>query len=200
MHKVILAYETQTTPVPAGTDFASTFKLSLLDALYLVRTAWSAVTKETIANCFRHAGFGLQSSACDAAGDAAVSGTAEFNATFESAVAVTGAETTADDYRAVDENLTTSAILSVAEITIQATGKNDDNDSEEEEEDETDVENIPITAREAGGFMDKLKSFVMQYPNSEHVLDQLDKLSDFVRKCEAAEKKQKKIVDFFKTV
>ena len=33
------------------------FNLSLLDALYMLRSAWNKVTETTVSNCFRHAGF-----------------------------------------------------------------------------------------------------------------------------------------------
>jgi hypothetical protein len=33
------------------------YKLSLLDALHLLRRAWGQVTEEAINNCFRHAHF-----------------------------------------------------------------------------------------------------------------------------------------------
>ena len=33
------------------------FSISVFDALHYIKSAWDMVTKATIANCFRHAGF-----------------------------------------------------------------------------------------------------------------------------------------------
>ena len=37
------------------------FKISLLDALQMVRAAWDSVTAETAVNCFHRGGFSLPS-------------------------------------------------------------------------------------------------------------------------------------------
>lgn len=41
----------------AGTAFELIKKITPLDAVYLAKTAWDQVTKETVQNCFRKAGF-----------------------------------------------------------------------------------------------------------------------------------------------
>ena len=54
VQKLLVAFDSR----DENTEFATeNFKFSVLDALHTVRTAWGFVTEETIANCYRHAGF-----------------------------------------------------------------------------------------------------------------------------------------------
>ena len=53
--------------IDSGADLENINKnISLLDALHLLRSSWQSVSKETIANCFRHAGFVPEPSTGDA--------------------------------------------------------------------------------------------------------------------------------------
>ena len=44
--------------INAGAN-TSDFKITLLDGLHIMKTAWESVTESTISNCFRKAGFSL---------------------------------------------------------------------------------------------------------------------------------------------
>jgi len=53
MRRLLVEFESHTS-IPNG-QFS--FGLTLLDAMYIARTAWGCVTDTTIANCFYHSGF-----------------------------------------------------------------------------------------------------------------------------------------------
>ena len=122
--KVVKRYLTY---VNDGLSAAKNFNISVLDALYNMRWAWDRVTKETVANCFRHAGF-LDTSSANSDIDNIDTGLAD-DSQIESLIEKLDEKTnntiSAEEYISFDMELETTAEISVSEIVSSISDKKD---------------------------------------------------------------------------
>ena len=116
----LLSYINDTESATSAT--ASNFYISVLDALYFMRWAWDLST-ETVANCFRHAGFVDPSqdntdtnSVTNDPGESAIEDLLE---RLQETTAVT---VTAEEYVSFDTEVETTAEMSVTEIVKSMSG------------------------------------------------------------------------------
>ena len=194
-------------------DFASSFNITLLEALFTVRAAWKAVDETTIANCFRHAGFGVRpSSACTVSAEsdcpnldpqpALESGSDAddaFNTEFQRAIALfpdTSALSSAADFKGVDDNIATTAILSSSELAQCFQSSKEQSEDEEDEEEEEVKE---PTLKEVDAALTVMRNFSLCVPDCHRtsMFDIVDKLHGIIQDTQQTRKKQTTLTSFF---
>ena len=201
LQKLIIAFNA--TPDEEKKAFPTVYKLSVLDALYTVRAAWGCVSDETIANCFRHAGFGRQTTqqSADCTHEAAGLSAVYTQASQALGVCPTaGGDKAADDFFAVDEGVITTEILSAADIASMLTQKKEGEEEDSEEEEEQDVEpRKPPSSREAAEGLEVIKAYAMsQESTTSETFDLIEKLELFFRDSALQAHKQSTITGLFK--
>lgn len=147
------------------------YQINVMEALYMIIIAWHSVTQNTLANCFRHAGFSTT-----AAYTTDASATPEpdrvqtevlqnLSAQLETA-GIDGVDIQA--YINVDESLQTTRELTVKELAERATNQiaerqatpwqSTNENAEDSSDDETEAPRVP-TVREARDAVETLRLF-----------------------------------------
>jgi hypothetical protein len=185
--------------IAEGDKTAASFSINVLDALYMMRTAWGAVTSETIANCFRHAGFVVSGSATPTSTVA----TEDRAGPLYDELLATGYPSTAsfDDYAGVDNDLETAGALTTKEIVKAVkTSRIAGEESSDDDDDDTDVPVAAVTASQACAAVAQLRVFLQSKENvSAACLDAVGYLETEVNAQSLRQQKQKCINDFFNT-
>ncbi|XP_037290737.2 tigger transposable element-derived protein 4 [Rhipicephalus microplus] len=163
-------------------------KLSVLDAMHYIASAWDAVTQETIANSFRHCGFtrsgGCFSEAAVLDDDEPEFGRLELPGSFA-------------DYVGADDDVAVCSAVSLDDI-IETVRPDSAETSDEEEMDDTAEASASVpTYTDVLDYVDNIRRFACAY----------DEVGDLLQDVAALERKlmrrgwansQKKITDFFK--
>ena len=195
----LLSYINDTESATSAT--ASNFYISVLDALYFMRWAWDRVSTETVANCFRHAGFVDPSqdntdtnSVANDPGESAIEDLLE---RLQETTAVT---VTAEEYVSFDTEVETTAEMSVTEIVKSMSGSGT-TDPESAEEDDCECETTQVrhvSTREAKDALKTLVQYAQQHEQGEKLFTMLMSAEDAMDKLACQAKKQTSIKDFFK--
>lgn len=214
LQKYLIHIESQATEVNASaSQIMKAFKFSILDALYMLRTAWSKVTEVTIANCFRHAGFKRQESAAGESIESATSLVQCEKTTsdpdvmnmnlFDRLKDLVQEEVCAEAFYSVDTELPTceEATITTLISDVQQTQSNQEGNSEAEEDGEDDdgMQEVPVlvSAQEAQSALAMLRKYGEQQ-GAEDMIDNICLLEQQLNKQLLSSKKQKTITDFFK--
>ena len=184
------------------------FPFNLIHALQATRSAWSLVAQETVANCFRHAGFvaakknGEEEEAATTpvelpADDTILGGTVQQLQTLGFSLG----EASATDITTVDDELHTTGLLSTSDIIAAGPSSQCQSDAEEEEEDDCAEDNTPPTVSEARKYAAGLLQFVMSKANVPHdAIECMMKAAQYVETLATRDAKQTTIHHFFKKV
>lgn len=183
---------------------SASFKLNVLDALHIMRSSWSYVEEKSIVNCFRHAGFVSAAAAVPIADDDNQEAEAE-----EVPVAVMappgfsqlGEGVSWEDFVHVDDEVETTAVLSVKEIADSVREISLCETVVEEEEDDSVTREIP-TSKQAATCVDTLMDFLQMRPlsdASDTFMDNLRAMQTFIHNTAITEAKQTSITDFFRS-
>ena len=186
--------------VSAEPTTSETFRISVLDALYDLRSAWDKVTEKTVKNCFRHAGFSKESDVTE--DPPLVAETDELENAMESLAAVTSLQTTAQDFISIDADVETTAEVSLSEL-VQSVQSQNNAESESDDETEMESQDEPerrVTALEARAAIATLRRFAEQQEKGDCLFGHLGIVEDKVEEISSSNLKQKTLLDFFKRV
>lgn len=169
-----------------SSDTESFEEVTLLDAIRFVKKAWGMVTQKTIKNCWCHAGF---SSEFDEEDDLPLNQWLAHN----------NLQHDLAPFLLFDEDVSTHAELTDAEIVEQVASNREESGSEDEENDPEvgDFMAPPVTV-----VLNNIKTIIAYYesvPDSHSELVQLDKMQSDLQKTALLNKKQSKLTDFFKS-
>ena len=175
---------------------ASFFYISMLDALYFMRWAWDRVSTETVANCFRHAGFVDPSQDnTDTNSVANDPGESAMEDLLERLQETTAKTVTAEVYVSFDTEVETTAEMSVSEIMKSMSGTKD---PESAEEDDCEITQVPqISTHEAKDALKTLVQYAQQLEQGEKLFSILMSAEDMMDRLACQAKKQTSIKDFF---
>ncbi|KAH8030886.1 hypothetical protein HPB51_012226 [Rhipicephalus microplus] len=164
-------------------------KLSVLDAVHYIASAWDAITPETIVNCFRHCGFNRRGACSTSEAAVPVDDEPEFgNLELPGSFA---------DYIGADDNVAVCSAVSLDDI-METVRPDTAVTSEEEEMDDT---------AEAGSSAPAYVDVLCYVDNIRRFACARDEIGDLLPDVTALERKlmhrgwtnsQKKIADFFK--
>lgn len=170
------------------------FTINILDALHMLRTAWSLVTPETIENCFKHSGFSkviTQTKVCEY--DIKIE--SKFNEMFEQATSILNCSVSLVDYLKIDSNVYTSQVLSDNEIIELVKSGNTDEISDGSEDETIQIETIPSTL-DIRKMLSGIRRFLDKKSNGE-MSQNIDKIEEFVENRLISSLIQKSITDYF---
>ena len=132
----------------------TTFNISVLEALYIMKKAWDDVSATVVENCFRHAGFSLEQEISEAESEITTRGVAEeekdLGSLFGRLKDVVTVEATLDAFISVDDD----DVPTTEETSIAADLRDGESDDEAEEE------TVPTTSAEARSALLTLKKFI----------------------------------------
>lgn len=173
--------------------------MNLLDAIHILQKSWEDVKPETIANCFRKAGFTIQESANVEVVEEStpIPEPLEWT-TFQEHFKCQ--ETNFDAYLDVDSEVIVAEHPSDEDI-INAVTHRDDSDEGEEDEIDSNVTSVHVqpTVNQAFQAIDILRTFIHgQSSVNESVFTSLNLVESFVEKVRENRVKQMKMTDFFK--
>ena len=210
MQRLDLAVEA--APGPVG-DCQTLMKFDMLQALTAIRTAWGLVTQQTVANCFRHAGFVKPSE--DKEDEDDMEG-AEQSASQESTTPVPVVEEsnpssslsrlrslgvevdgTAKDFINVDSELETSGMPSIEDLVAQAKPSTSKNDSDSDDEADAPPQKVPSLA-EAKAAIDVLQRYIFSKVVSDADIESIFVVDRVVDKASVSAAKQTTLDRFFK--
>ena len=180
------------------------FKISILDALYMLRTAWSKVTETTIANCFRHAGFKHQdpseSDLLVPSDSEEATGEVEVTNLFERLQDLVTDEVSAEAFYSIDNDLLTCEEAQISSLVgdVQVEQNLEAEADEEDDPDDGDVEAM-VSAKEATLALATLRRYSEQQ-GVEDLINNTCLMDQQLNKHLLSNRKQKTITDFFKHV
>lgn len=141
-------------------ETSSEVHISILDALFMLRTAWHLVSSTTIANCFRHAGFLQPESQPETAAE-----DPEDDIPLAALRRLTSG-VRFDDYTSIDDDIPTCADLSDTDIINSiisqrgSTSMTENNDEQDNDDDQDPTP--PRTISEALNGLDTVRDFLHQ--------------------------------------
>lgn len=178
-------------------DSGEPFQFSLLDALFMVRTAWNQVTEETIARCFAKAGFDITTPGEDKENSLEVDELIPLMQQLQVPDDVsTAAYVNADDGVATCEQTTDEDIVT----SILNPGSVDDCESEDTSEDEAeepDREEAVSSLSGALSGLSQLRSFLQHSSEDQKVHQSLQVLEKALVDVKLGRLRQTQMTDFF---
>lgn len=170
------------------------FKPTVLDAMIYTQTAWEKVTALTIANCFRHAGFGYPASGNDVAPEEGEVDSRSVEDLARHVCQLVGVETSnCDGYADIDAEVATLGTLSDEDIVTQIQLDAIQQDVQEDEESDYDEPPAPPSEEAVSGAFQVLKRhFQCREPSKLKDLLALETSTIWL-------KKQTTLSDFFST-
>ncbi|KAJ4430271.1 hypothetical protein ANN_22483 [Periplaneta americana] len=173
----------------SGIDTEEMVKIDLLDACRMIQNAWQKVTCDTVANCFRKAGFVHQRDESQPQQDSEDITPVEY---WEDV----GHDLPYETFVSFDDSLAVCGELTDEDILAEVRNKKAKNaSSDEEEENQSKLPEISLpTSTEAIFHFRELKRFIEGHQNVHGSLfDALNKLEDFTVTQKINKKKQTKI-------
>lgn len=175
------------------TETSKTYKINILDAICFLCSSWNCVSQQTIANCFRKAGF-LNSDVVAVDDNEAED---DFlDTTWRDLQEKMNLTTSFNDFVSVDQELLPCGVQNLEELCAETEGKSvgDDSEGETEPEEKT----IPKCG-EALKFLDGYRNYLSGVDNvPENIIKCLWELENYTQKNFCVKSNQKKIDDFFK--
>nr|XP_042910876.1 tigger transposable element-derived protein 4-like [Parasteatoda tepidariorum] len=171
------------------TESSQKLPITLLDASRMCLNAWSKVSKKTIANCFRKAGFIRNTVPSELFNEENL----PLPVAWEDNIPF-------DDYVSMDENIDICGELSDKDILSEVlNNQNITTEDEEDIEDEVEEQRPIPTSSEAVVHLSEYRRYAEgQSDVSEAVFRAINILEDFVRKNQASSLKQSDIAKYFK--
>ena len=188
--EMILHIEGQTRGLKADQDFL----VDEYQALVYLKSAWAQVTEETITNCFRHAGFKRTNEDTHTTPPTPVDD--NFDNLFTRLSDLVSLDTTAEAYTDIDNEITTTAEMSISDIVADIKAQDDDEQDEPGQELIATPEPIPTAAQARDALM-VVRRF-LDKNGSEKSITALDTVQDFIDDCTLKTMKQSSIQSFFK--
>ncbi|GFN91634.1 tigger transposable element-derived protein 6 [Plakobranchus ocellatus] len=157
---------------------ASAFHISVLAALYHMRWAWSMVTPETIANCFRHAGFcRVEDEAASAPGQDCDAITEELSAFFAN---IDDADSGPEDYVNIDKDLPVSGDVTV-DVIVDSVKEKEPSPDDDDGDEAMPAPVLPhVTGRDAKTAVETLKHYALQHKDGASLFNMLCQMEDKV--------------------
>ena len=144
-------------------DNETDFRTTVLDAIVLLKQAWSEVSSTTIANCFKHSGFVHPTTSEGDQLDEEAMEVQDYNEVVErldSLLPQDVAEDILDDYVAVDDNVPTSGELTDDELAAVVRNKSSQDTSGETCQDEDNMEIVKPTQKQVAQAISTLKDYL----------------------------------------
>jgi hypothetical protein len=175
---------------------SSDFQINIMDALFNLRRAWTTVSSETIANCFKHAGFSSGSTGTDEIPSPAK--ISPLDNIFErlKAAGFQVNHVSVDEYANVDHEVVVEMPLTDADIASAVMTSCVDNvlsDSDSDDGLPAPVENVTIA--DARAAVRTLRNYFSSIDGQDAVFDIVESLERHVE--ETFKGRQTKITDFF---
>lgn len=179
-------------------DDEAPFRANVLDAIILLRAAWSDVSVTTINNCFHHCGFSIGNKPQvtteeeEEQGDNA-SGDDNLLDRLSEVIVDSTPEDAMEDWVNCDEDVPTTSELSDAQI-IQLAQEEANNDVDDDQDD------TPVhkpTVAEVRKALQCLQDFSLCSQVETSVLDSIAAIERQLNKAIVSQAKQKKLTDFF---
>lgn len=147
--------------VHIDTGSPSTFNISVLEALYVMKKAWNDVSPAVVANCFRHAGFcRKESTEEESETDHTTSDTMQedrnLDSLFDRLRDIVPTDGTLGAFLYIDEGIPTTEETTIQQIAADLREEGSESDEEAEEL------ITPTTAKEAKSALLTLKKFAME--------------------------------------
>lgn len=165
-------------------DAGRDHKLTLLDALHMLRSSWDEMSAELIRNCFAAVGFCEEQTLVD-----------ETDATWwqELEAAALVGEASLDEYLSIDDDLPTHGMELLEPF-------NDDADVDLDDDDDDDPAPLgsQLSDAQAADMLTQLRNYMSTKDDSERYIVALSSALDFVDEARIKAKKQTKITDFFR--
>lgn len=172
-------------------DNKEVFSVNVLDALRMLKSAWSKVKQQTIANCFRHAGFIDQSQECGESHMEMIETTPESDIPDIEGIThdVLPQGVSFEDYLSVDDAILTEDIMTDDDIIESLTPVNVSTDEFEFEQDDSPCPPDVPTPSEAIQAMKVIQRYIESLPNADTTLDFFTQFEDKVTGVVLASKK-----------
>lgn len=166
-------------------------KINILDALFILKTAWGQVKNTTIENCFRHCGF--KSTDLSVAHNSSID--SELNYDILSSLPN---EISFVDFVSMDDNVITTEFLSDDDI-VKMVQEPEDVDSDDNNNlEETTILTTPSNQDVRKG-LDTIKKYIKSKGSPTELYDHFFELENFFEKEVVSATLQTKITDFFST-
>ncbi|GFO27453.1 tigger transposable element-derived protein [Plakobranchus ocellatus] len=191
--------------VDAGGDPKSHINISILDAMITTSAAWNDVTQDTIANCFRHAGF-VTAAQSDNEEESPTSSSLDSNRTEVEQLlehlksqSIQGMPS-AHDLFETDSYLPISAPLTEEEIIsyIQEKEKKTPLSVPQPKEEDDSSAIVPITRKQCLEALNTVQSYLLQQAGSYNHLRERLGMKSFVEDAAINSQPQKTIIDYLK--
>lgn len=182
----------------AAFDKGEDYKLSLIDGLIFLRSAWERVTKETVTNCFKKAFSVSDSESKEFEASSAIEDDVE-----DLWKRLPESDSTCDnlqfrDYVNIDQSVITAEVPTETDIIRDLQNDSEDNDGNESDDAVTeliDVEVTPPTTAAANQALITLERYLTSRGAEAPVLSALNGVQLFI--AQQVAEKQSKITDFF---
>lgn len=173
--------------------------INLLEAIIMISKAWERVESETIAHCFRHAGFNSDSPDSETTTNESL---AEWVLNMDLPQQIANKNIDFNQYATIDEDVETSTLPTDVDIIASVTQMNDENDSSDDDNVEatSSSEFCPPSASTAMNAMSTVRSFFsFEEEPKQHVKEAMIVLEKEIEKIYYNKHsiKQKLITDFF---
>ncbi|KAH7974509.1 hypothetical protein HPB49_016353 [Dermacentor silvarum] len=176
-------------------------KISVLDAMHMIASSWSAVSQSTIANSFRHCGFVRETaSTADAstAGDSTSLMEENASTVDDDDFERLHPSTTFAEFVEADDNVAVCSELSLDDAIAEALPDADTATSDEDAAAAADAADVavPTSFADMLRHIDGIRSYVCTREATEDVLSDVAKLEGKLLRL-GSKKVQKKLTDFF---
>ncbi|GFR85378.1 tigger transposable element-derived protein 4 [Elysia marginata] len=182
--------------VDEGNDFDN-FKLTLLDAVIILKQAWEKVEPATIRNCFKKAGFQASETETEIEGENEIEAEDTDVQPFLSRLLVEySIPDSLDDLENLDQDVPTAPSPS-EEMNRSTTDSERENQTEQAADDEDDQgeEMPPVSDESVASAMETLSQYCMQRCLSDELLSKVKKTIEFQK---VQSKKQTSLTSFLK--
>lgn len=189
-------------------DNGKTFSVSLLDAVNFIHMAWQKVNRETIVNCFKHAGFSDKNDEFDSDDELPISQWLEkheddpevISDKMEANVLETAAmreKFNFEEYVKIDDDLVTTETLTDEQIITTVASEMAENGEDENESEDVSVY-VPSVSEIVQKMMD-IRNFLESRAIPDHVWSSFSNLENYINNIHfSARHVQRKITDFVK--
>ena len=182
-------------------DSGQDTSINLLDALHMIRAAWSEVTGATIANCFKKAGFSICNEEEEAIEDMETAEEIGLSALWMRS----GSDISVEDFLSVDYAVETSGDLTDYDIVDEVQSKfggGSTSKAEDNEEDDCGEEFQRPSSKEAQAAIETLRHYFYgaEYCNDESIFRRVDEIERSLKVVVSKSQKQSTIKDYFNTL
>lgn len=177
-------------------DNHASYEINLLKAFFLIKKAWQFVSSETIANCFRKAGFLNEPIFVDINEEDSDSSSVENLWSNFAARKPLNSSIKLNDFLYIDDCVTTKGDVTDIDIVEHVLLKRNGLDVEDDDNDDSEEIVIPPIT-DIGAAFDIIKRYLIAQQKAENALNSLLQVENNISRFEINKRKQCKITRFF---